>query len=72
METITLTKKEYEALKEANKKLDAVLKFAASAHKTKAKEKFANAGKAFGILGGDYTNKPSVFYVSEMRRKWRA
>lgn len=66
MNTITITKKEYKKLKEAKERLAWILAPAAA---SEGKREILE--RAFGILRGGFGKRPSVFYVSKLRRAWR-
>lgn len=66
MKDLVITKKEYEELVEAKKRLDTVLKSLPD-----ASNKISFFDKAFGILKGSFGKKTSAAYVMMLRKAWR-
>ncbi len=66
MKDLVITKKEYEELLEAKKRLDTVLTVLPNAGK-----KISFFDRAFGILKGSFGKKTSTAYVTALRKAWR-
>ncbi|TSC79483.1 MAG: hypothetical protein G01um101429_470 [Parcubacteria group bacterium Gr01-1014_29] len=65
METVTIPKREYKALKEAKARADA-MEFASALI---TKRRFSDT--AFGLLKNSFDKGSSVAYVSRLRKSWR-
>jgi hypothetical protein len=66
METITIPKKEYKALKEAKARIEAIRE---SPTRIIEKKKFYDT--AFGALKNSFGKETSATYVSRLRKSWR-
>lgn len=66
MSTITLPKKEYDDMVTTLRKFSLMFK---TAYPTKKKAGFSDT--AFGLFKQNFGKKPSLFYVSKMRKTWR-